>query len=417
MLAPAVLIAALVSHAAAHGMMVWPVARALPQDQQNGYSYAKGAINVNLPPHPDGDKLCNYLHPGPVFTQTLTPGPAVVDWTITAFHMGGCNVYISKDNQASWTLIGSDPVCGVTTGATTTKRSGHIPITIPSDPAGDYSAVLRWSYIADNGGQPENEAFGSCSDIRVSSTGNNTHTFWDILPTNPGSGDGQLPKTPWQFFSTSCSAGTTICSENVAFINQCISIGPSGTYNGGSGFYEYQCPEGSTCKSVNGVDACVGAGVVVPTTSAAGKTSTTTTTTTTIAPTTTTTTTNVPKPSTTSTTYTTTAKPTTSTTTTTVVPTTSTTTTTTAKLTTSTTTTTAVPTTSTTTTTNVVKPSTTSTTTTTVTKPTTTAAGASVSNGAVCTTYGSWACNNACICNYVAGNTLEWQCNPSTTTC
>ncbi|KAJ3029492.1 UNVERIFIED_CONTAM: hypothetical protein HDU68_011983 [Siphonaria sp. JEL0065] len=344
----AVLFAALVSQAAAHGMMVWPIARALPQDQQNGYSYAKGAINVNLPPHPDGDKLCNYLHPGPVYTQTLAPGSAVVDWSITAFHMGGCNVYISKDNQATWTLIGSDPVCGVTSGATTTKRSGHIPVTIPSDPAGDYSAVIRWSYIADNGGQPENEAFGSCSDVRVSASGNNTHTFWDILPTNPGSGDGQLPKTPWQFFSTSCTAGTTLCSDNTAFINQCISIGPSGTYSGGSGYYEYQCPNGTTCKAVNGVDACIGSGTTTTTTTTS-KVSTTATTTTTKAP---------------ATTSTTTTKASTSTTTT--------------KATTKTTTTTK--------------------------KVTTTAKPAAVSNGAPCATYGAYACSNACICSYGTGN-------------
>ncbi|KAI8611252.1 hypothetical protein BC830DRAFT_1172044 [Chytriomyces sp. MP71] len=43
--------------------------------------------------------------------------------------------------------------------------------------------------------------------------------------------------------------------------------------------------------------------------------------------------------------------------------------------------------------------------------------GNTVTNGGVCATFGQWACNNACICNYVAGNLLQWQCTPNTVTC
>ncbi|KAJ3030309.1 UNVERIFIED_CONTAM: hypothetical protein HDU68_009462 [Siphonaria sp. JEL0065] len=415
MLAPAVLLSVLVSQAVAHGIMTFPIARALPQDQQDGYTYTMGAINVNLGPHPVGDSLCNFLPAGPVFTQDLVGGPATVDYNIMNAHQGGCNVYISKDNQATWTLIGSDPKCGVY--AEGQSKQGSINVTIP---AGDYNAIIRWSYVAHNGGQPQEEAFGGCADVRISSSGNNQHATYLLLAQGVPS---ELPKSPASYYDQTCKAGSFQCSENAALINQCISLGPSGGWNGGSGWYEYQCPFGTTCKTVNGADACIGAGVptstgvatttttttVVPTTTTTTTKSSTTSTTTTTVPTTstTTTTTNVPKPSTTSTT--TTTVPTTSTTTTTTnVP---------KPSTTSTTTTTAKPTTSTTTTTTNVVKSTTSTTTTTATKPTTTIAGASVSNGAVCATYGAWACNNACICNYVAGNTLAWQCNPSTTTC
>ncbi|ORY50420.1 hypothetical protein BCR33DRAFT_762746 [Rhizoclosmatium globosum] len=234
----------------AHGIMVWPIARALPGDQQQGYTYGKGAINVNLAPHPAYDINCNYLPPGPVFTQTLAPGPAVVDWTITAFHNGGCNVTISTDNQKTWQLLGQDPKCGIAPQAGT-KGSGHIPITIPAVPAGktQYNAILRWTYTANNGGQPANEAFASCADVVISTTGSNTHTFMDILPSTPSATDGMLPKSPWQFWDTSCKAGNLMCTTNPNFIQQCISLAASGGWNGGSSWYEYQCPNGTTCKA------------------------------------------------------------------------------------------------------------------------------------------------------------------------
>ncbi|KAJ3283880.1 hypothetical protein HDU79_008708 [Rhizoclosmatium sp. JEL0117] len=243
-------LAAAATQVSAHGLMVWPITRALPGDQQQGYSYGKGAINVNLPPHPAFDISCNYLPAGPVFTQTLAPGPAVVDWTLTAFHRGGCNVTISTDNQKTWTLLGQDPTCGIP-AQPGIKGSGHIPITIPPVPAGQsqYSAIIRWTYTADNGGQPANEAFASCSDVIVSTKGNNTHTFMDILPTTPSSTDGVLPKSPWQYWDTSCKTGNMMCTTNPKFIQQCISLGASGNYNGGSSWYEYQCPEGTTCKA------------------------------------------------------------------------------------------------------------------------------------------------------------------------
>ncbi|TPX73798.1 hypothetical protein CcCBS67573_g04937 [Chytriomyces confervae] len=228
----------------AHGIMAFPIIRMLPQDQQNGYTYAKGATNVNLPPHPNFDKLCNYLPPGPVFTQTLKGGPLIVDWTISAFHRGGCTVSISRDQQKSWEIIGSNATCGIPT-TPGMKGTGQIPVTLPQ---GNYSAVLRWSYVADNGGQPENEAFSSCADIVVNDSGSNKHVFYDVLPTSAGASDSALPKTPWQYFDSSCKPGAFQCSSKSVFINQCISLAASGTYNGGSGWYQYACPFNTTCQ-------------------------------------------------------------------------------------------------------------------------------------------------------------------------
>ncbi|KAI9334284.1 hypothetical protein BDR26DRAFT_989134 [Obelidium mucronatum] len=428
-----VTLAALASQALAHGILTWPITRALPQDQQDGYTYAMGAINVALGPHPDFDKLCNYLPPGPIFTQDLVGGPAVIDYNIMNAHQGGCNVYISKDSQKTWQLIGSDPKCGV--APETSSKQGSINVTIP---AGNYNAVIRWSYVAKNGGQPEEEAFGGCADVRVSSTGNNQHSSYLLLSQSAPS---ELPKTPGSYFDQSCKAGSFVCSDNTAFINQCISLGPSGGFNGGSSWYEYQCPFGTTCKTDNGVGACVGAGSPSPvltttvapttttttTTTTAVPTTTTTTTTTTVAPTTTTTTTTVAPTTTTTTTTTaastTTAAPTTTTTTTTTVaPTTTTTTTTTIAPTTTTTTTTAAPTTTTTdpTTTTTVAPTTTTTSTTTdapqTTTTTTADSSSTIADGVSCSTYGAWGCSYACTCNYVAGNVLQWQC-PTKATC
>ncbi|TPX77973.1 hypothetical protein CcCBS67573_g00724 [Chytriomyces confervae] len=48
---------------------------------------------------------------------------------------------------------------------------------------------------------------------------------------------------------------------------------------------------------------------------------------------------------------------------------------------------------------------------------TTQAGGNTVANGGTCTTFGQWACSYQCICNYVANNALQWQCNPTSVTC
>ncbi|KAJ3247107.1 hypothetical protein HDU78_005171 [Chytriomyces hyalinus] len=48
---------------------------------------------------------------------------------------------------------------------------------------------------------------------------------------------------------------------------------------------------------------------------------------------------------------------------------------------------------------------------------TTSKAGTAISNGAPCTVFGQWGCSYQCICNYAAGNVLEWQCNPTNASC
>ncbi|KAI8845144.1 hypothetical protein BJ741DRAFT_587108 [Chytriomyces cf. hyalinus JEL632] len=231
----------------AHGIMAWPIARVLPQDQQNGYTYTMGAINVNLGPHPAFDKLCNYLPPGPVFTQTLTAGAATVDYNIMNSHQGGCVAYISRDNQKTWQVIGTDPKCGVR--GENASGQGSINVTLP---AGEYNAVIRWSYIANNGGQPENEAFGGCADVKVSSTGSNSHNKYLLLSQTEPS---QVPKSGDKYWDMSCKAGTTQC-DGTNFISQCISLAASGGWSGGSSFYSYQCPKGTTCKTVGTTPAC-----------------------------------------------------------------------------------------------------------------------------------------------------------------
>ncbi|KAJ3045989.1 hypothetical protein HDU99_009827, partial [Rhizoclosmatium hyalinum] len=56
----------------------------------------------------------------------------------------------------------------------------------------------------------------------------------DILPSTPSATDGMLPKSPWQFWDTSCKAGNLMCTTNPKFIQQCISLAASGGWNGGS---------------------------------------------------------------------------------------------------------------------------------------------------------------------------------------
>ncbi|KAI9336922.1 hypothetical protein BDR26DRAFT_1008650 [Obelidium mucronatum] len=238
---------------AAHGMMNFPIPRALPGDQQNGFTYARSASNRNFDMHPDPDINCAYLPKGPVFTQVLAPGPATVDYTITAWHMGGCKVYISKDGQKTWQEIGSDPTCGVQSANPTGR--GSINVVIPD---GTYNAVLRWYYLADNGGAP-NEFFNNCADIQVSATGGtNVHDKVEFLGGG-GSGFVPLAKSPSQYYDASCPvAGQTLCSGNKNFINQCISLAAGNGWAGGSSWLAYQCPPGATCQSVNGVDACTG---------------------------------------------------------------------------------------------------------------------------------------------------------------
>ncbi|KAI9324362.1 hypothetical protein BDR26DRAFT_881596, partial [Obelidium mucronatum] len=269
-----VLAIAAANQVAAHGILAWPITRALPQDQQQDYTFMMGAINVNLGSHPNYSSLCNYLPPGPVFTQDMTGGPATIEWNLMNSHQGGCIVYISRDNEATWQEIGRDPTCGIAPEAS--SKRGSIPVTIP---AGDYKAVIRWYYVANNGGQPQNEAFGGWADVRVSSTGSNQHNNPLLLSQTAGS---ELPRDVPNYWDSGCTAGSFQCGTNKNYIAQCVSLAASGSWGGGSGWYQYQCPYGATCQRVNGVDACVG-GVVPspsprPSTSAATTTTTTTTT-------------------------------------------------------------------------------------------------------------------------------------------
>ncbi|KAJ3006454.1 UNVERIFIED_CONTAM: hypothetical protein HDU68_004061 [Siphonaria sp. JEL0065] len=315
-------VALISTQVSAHGFLGWPISRILPGDQQNGYTFGRAATNRNTAVHPDPDANCAYLPKGPVFTQTMAPGIATLDYTITAFHMGGCNATISLDGQKTWQLIGVDPTCGVQASNPTGRGSFNVTI-----PDGTYSAVIRWTYEAANGGDP-NELFNNCADINVAPSGSNQHLQVELLSgTSPWT--TQLPKTPWQYQSASCGpTGSTLCAgPGSSFINQCVSLAAGGGFNGGSSYYQYQCPFGSTCQTVNGVDACVGPNVptstTTTTTTASSKTtipptltapskSTTTSTTTTVPPTTSTTTTTARVSSTSSTTTTTTLRVTTS---------------------------------------------------------------------------------------------------------
>ncbi|KAI9334285.1 hypothetical protein BDR26DRAFT_898032 [Obelidium mucronatum] len=241
-------IATLGSQVSAHGILAWPIARVLPQDQQNGYTYTMGAINVNLGPHPVGDSLCNFLPAGPVFTQTIAPGAATVDYNIMNAHQGGCNVYISKDSQKTWQLIGSDPKCGV--APESSSKQGSINVTIPP---GEYKAVIRWSYVSKNGGQPQEEAFGSCSDVIVSAKGKNSHNKYLLLSQTEAS---QVPRDSANYWDSSCKAGSFQCGDNKNFISQCVSLAASGGFGGASGWYQYQCPQGTVCKTAGASAAC-----------------------------------------------------------------------------------------------------------------------------------------------------------------
>ncbi|KAJ3028389.1 UNVERIFIED_CONTAM: hypothetical protein HDU68_001783 [Siphonaria sp. JEL0065] len=239
----------------AHGFMAWPIVRARPGDQQAGYTYARAASNRNTDSHPDPDINCSFLPKGPVFTQIMAPGAALLDYTITAFHMGGCIAYMSRDNQSTWQKIGEDPTCGVQN--INTSGRGSININIPD---GTYSAVIRWSYTAANGGNP-NEIFNNCADVNVSPLGSNQHLQVELMGNAAASPwTVLLPRTPWQFQSSSCSpVGSTLCAgPGSNFINQCVSLAAGGGWPGGSSYYQFQCPYGGTCQNVNGVAACVG---------------------------------------------------------------------------------------------------------------------------------------------------------------
>ncbi|KAJ3018069.1 UNVERIFIED_CONTAM: hypothetical protein HDU68_011349 [Siphonaria sp. JEL0065] len=233
------------SQVTAHGLMNWPISRIQPGDQQNGYTYGRSAANRNTGVHAHPDINCAYLPKGPVFTQVMAPGPATIDYTITAWHQGGCIVYLSRDNQQTWENIGEDPTCGVQSANPTGRGSVNVVI-----PDGSYQAVLRWYYLADNGGAP-NEFFNNCADVVVSPAGTNTHAKVEFLGGHKN------------------------------FINQCVSLAAGGGWVGGSSWYAYQCPYDATCQSVNGIDTCVGGlnlpqpPVIVPTTSSTNEATTT----------------------------------------------------------------------------------------------------------------------------------------------
>ncbi|KAJ3024501.1 UNVERIFIED_CONTAM: hypothetical protein HDU68_008108 [Siphonaria sp. JEL0065] len=287
----------------AHGTMNWPIGRPLPGDQQNGYTFARAASNRNLLIQPHPDINCSYLPKGPVFTQVMAPGLATVDYTISAWHNGGCVVFLSRDDQKTWTKIGEDPTCGISSFNPTGR--GSIPVILPD---GEYEAILRWHYLADNGGSP-NEFFNSCADIKVSPNGGtNQHAKVEFLGRAPDAAFKNLAKSPSNYFDAFCpTVGSTMCSEDPGFINQCVGLEAGGGWVGGSSWFSYQCPFGTTCHTSNGVDACVGAnGNPQPTVAVSTTAASTSTTTTTITPitttskvaitTTTTTTTAIPSP-------------------------------------------------------------------------------------------------------------------------
>ncbi|KAJ3066673.1 hypothetical protein HDU98_010044 [Podochytrium sp. JEL0797] len=237
-----------VSQVAAHGIMTWPIIRMLPQDQQDGYTFSMGAENTNLGSHPAADTaICNFLPAGPVFTQTMAPGAASIDWNIMNSHQGGCIVYLSQDGEKTWQQVGADPTCGVRTEAS--SGQGTIAITLPQ---GTYSGVLRWTYTANNGGIPE-EQFSSCSDIRVAPTGSNLRSNYLLLSQSAPS---QLPQDGNNYWDQSCKTGAFQCGPNKAFIAQCVSLAASGSWTGGSSWYQYQCPHGTTCQTVSGMATC-----------------------------------------------------------------------------------------------------------------------------------------------------------------
>ncbi|KAI9330835.1 hypothetical protein BDR26DRAFT_870975 [Obelidium mucronatum] len=132
---------ALISLVQAHGFMFWPKPRLVPGDAVNGFSIARSA----------SFDACHGLSAGPVLTPQMTGGAASIDYAVTAYHMGGCTVYLDRGN--GWE-----------------HHIGKIEVNIPS---GDYKAVIRWHYETAN---CSGEQFNTCSDITVSSSGTNSHT-------------------------------------------------------------------------------------------------------------------------------------------------------------------------------------------------------------------------------------------------
>ncbi|KAJ3414720.1 hypothetical protein HDV05_006157 [Chytridiales sp. JEL 0842] len=144
--------------------MLFPYPRLLPGDDANGFTYARSAV----PP----EETCQRLPRGATRTQVLKGGvPLQVDWDITAAHMGDCSIFLDLLDGRGWRLLAKAVGCG------NSAIPGSVTVTLPP---GNYPAVLRWYYLADNnpgqtGNVYINEVFNNCADIQVSDTGSNTH--------------------------------------------------------------------------------------------------------------------------------------------------------------------------------------------------------------------------------------------------
>ncbi|ORY53854.1 hypothetical protein BCR33DRAFT_711196 [Rhizoclosmatium globosum] len=187
---------------AAHGMMTWPSPRVVAGDASNGFTIARSA----------SADPCHGLSAGDSKT-TVSGGSALVDYVITAFHNGGCTVYI--DRGSGWESIGSDSSCG------SSNHAGQIKVNIPS---GDYKAVIRWTYYTDNG---SGEVFNTCADVTVSSTGTNTHSTENIGMDSCTQSDDLV-----------CT-GTT---KDDGFA-QCAAVAVQGT----GVWFQKSCPKGTGC--------------------------------------------------------------------------------------------------------------------------------------------------------------------------
>ncbi|ORY52875.1 hypothetical protein BCR33DRAFT_814620 [Rhizoclosmatium globosum] len=155
----------------------------------------------------------------------------------------------------AWPIMRTlDPKCGVVPENTSVQ--GSIAVKIPVIPAGatKYNAVIRWSYISNNGGQPANEAFGSCADVVVAANGKNDHNKYLLLAQGV---DGDLPKDSPNYWDQSCNpAGSFQCGADTRFISQCVSLAASGGFGGGSSWYQYQCPKGTKCVTSGSNAVC-----------------------------------------------------------------------------------------------------------------------------------------------------------------
>ncbi|KAI9596918.1 hypothetical protein BDF19DRAFT_437202 [Syncephalis fuscata] len=234
-----------ISSVAAHGYMSTPPVRGIQKE-----SYSVDSLKA-----PNwGGALCRGEPAGTVTTVSNT---VTLGFTITAPHVGLCQVFILDADLTNSVKVAEKLDCAAP------GKVGPWTITIPSNITG--RKVIRWYWSAAH--VTPNEPYENCADVNIggSSTGSNpapeaTSTTSTTTPAStstssasaPTSGSSTGAYTPTPAPAPAPSSGSGSCQPNQY---TCNADGRLGQCNFGK-YVWIKCATGTTCRSSGNYHYC-----------------------------------------------------------------------------------------------------------------------------------------------------------------